>query len=153
MKIQKGFTLIELMIVVIIVGILMAIAMPNYTDYTMRGKVPDATSTLSNARVTMEQFFQDNRTYLAAATTSPTTNACTAADTTTSKYFDFSCAAAATTSTYTLRAVGKSSMSGFTYTIDQSNAKTTLVAAPAPANWRTGGATVACWLSGPGGTC
>lgn len=153
MKTQKGFSLIELMIVIAIIGTLAAIAMPNYTDYLMRGKVPDATSTLSNARVTMEQFFQDNRTYLAAGTTFPTTNTCSGTDTTTSKYFDFSCTAAATTSTYTLRAVGKSSMLGFTYTLNQNNTKTTLIAAPAPTKWRTGGVAVNCWLTGPGGAC
>ena len=92
----------------------------------------------------MEQFFQDNRTYAAGP-------GCTA-DTTTSKYFEFSCTAAATVTAFTLQAVGKASMSGFTYTINQVGAKTTAIAAPAPANWQTA-ATQACWLTGPGGAC
>ena len=63
---QSGFTLIELMIVVAIVGILATIAYPSYTDYVIRGRIPDATSGLAAKRVQMEQFFQDNRTYVGA---------------------------------------------------------------------------------------
>ena len=144
MKKASGFTLIELMIVVTVIGILAAIAMPSYTDYLIRGKIPEAASGLSNKEVAMEQFFQDNRTYAGGP-------GCTA-DTTTSKFFDFSCTAAATVNAFTLQAVGKSSMAGFTYTINQAGAKTTVIAAPAPANWRTA-ALQSCWLTNQGGTC
>ena len=144
MKTNSGFTLIEILIVVVVIGILAAIAMPSYTDYLIRGKVPDAASGLSNKVVTMEQFFQDNRTYAGGP-------GCTA-DTTTSRFFDFSCTAAATVNAFTLQAVGKSTMAGFTYTVDQAGAKTTVIAAPAPTHWRTA-ATQACWLTGPGGAC
>lgn len=141
---MRGFTLIELMIVIAIISILAAIAMPNYTDYIIKGRVPDALSALSTKSVAMEQFFQDNRTYAGGP-------GCTA-DTTTSKFFDFSCTAVGTVTTFTLQAVGKSSMTGFTYTVDQSGAKTTIIAAPALANWRTA-ATQNCWLTAPGGAC
>lgn len=147
MKMQKGFTLVELMIVVIIVAILSVVALPAYNDYVIRGKIPDATSNLATKRVKMEQFFQDNRTYLNGA-------GCTA-DTTTSQYFDFTCATApgvvATASIYTIAAIGKGSMAGFTYTIDQSNTKTSTIASPAPAGWIATSA--ACWITKQGGIC
>src|SRR4051812_25565453 len=66
---QKGFTLIEVMITVVIVAILAAIAVPNYRDYVTRGRVVEATSALSDTRVKMEQYFQDNRAYPAGCTT------------------------------------------------------------------------------------
>src|SRR4030095_7908104 len=59
-----GFTLIEVMIVVAIVAVLAAIALPNYSDYVKRSKIVEATSALSDLRVRYEQFYLDNRTYV-----------------------------------------------------------------------------------------
>jgi prepilin-type N-terminal cleavage/methylation domain-containing protein len=64
---QRGFTLIEVMIVVAIVAILAAIAIPSYRDYILRGRITDATNGLSTIRSDMERYFQDNRTYAAVA--------------------------------------------------------------------------------------
>jgi len=138
MKKQTGFTLIEVMITVAIIGILAAVALPAYNEYVIRGRIPDATANLATKRVQLEQYFQDNRTYVGA----PACNADSAA----SKYFDFSCSASDATS-YTLQAVGKAGMTGFSYTLNQSNAKAT----PAvPAGW-TGSAS--CWVVRKSGDC
>ncbi len=143
MKTQRGFTLIELMIVVVVVGILAAIAVPSYTEYITRGRIPDATSNLATKRVKMEQFFQDNRTYVGAPDC--------VADIVTSSYFDFSCSVQ-TANTYTMQAVGKSSMTGFTYAVDQANTKTTTIGAGAPSGW-TAATPNTCWVTKKAGVC
>lgn len=143
MKKHAGFTLIEVMITVAIIGILAAVALPAYKDYMTRGKIPDATSTLAVKRTQIEQFFLDNRSYLDAANNPPP--ACNA-DTTTSKNFDFSCSAV-TATTYTLQAVGKGSMTGFTFEINQSNAKKT---SQVPGGWTSNNT---CWVVRKSGDC
>jgi type IV pilus assembly protein PilA len=55
-KLQQGFTLIELMIVVAIIGILAAIAIPAYQDYTIRAKVSEGVVLASAARTSMAEF-------------------------------------------------------------------------------------------------
>lgn len=135
---QHGFTLVELMVVVAVIGILAAVAIPNYSSYVTRGKIPDATSNLSAKRTQMEQYYQDNRTYVGAP-------ACVA-DATSSKYFNFSCPVL-TANTYTIQAAGTGSMLNFTYTVNEQNAKTSTITA---AGW-TGNA--ACWATKQDGSC
>jgi type IV pilus assembly protein PilA len=57
-KVQQGFTLIELMIVVAIIGILAAIAIPAYQDYTVRAKVSEPMTFLDAAKVSVAEFYQ-----------------------------------------------------------------------------------------------
>ena len=143
MKTQKGFTLVELMIVVAIIGILASIAVPAYGNYVRRGKIAEATTNLSSLRVNMEQYYQDNRTYLngaACGVAMPTAPAV--------QYFTITCVAP-TANTFTITATGTAAggMASFAYTINEQNAKTSTITAP---GW-TGNA--ACWATKPGGSC
>jgi prepilin-type N-terminal cleavage/methylation domain-containing protein len=143
-----GFTLIELMIAVAIVAILVAVALPSYRDYVIRGRLIDATNTLSAMRARMEQHFQDNRTY---ATVGAFTSPCTTSQTV--KEFTVVCDATApavvpTALVYTIRASGSGSTNGFVFTINQDATQTTAW----PAAW---GAAPAgnCWAMRKGDTC
>ncbi len=60
---KKGFTLIELMIVVAIIGILAAIAIPNFLNYQCKAKQSEAKSNLGNIRTQQEAFRAENDTY------------------------------------------------------------------------------------------
>jgi type IV pilus assembly protein PilE len=152
-SIQQGFTLIELLVVVAIIALLTAIALPNYSAYVTRSKIPDATSNLANLRVRMEQYYQDNSTYVGADTTpiaSPICPTSANANTSLSQYFNFSCTAVPTSTTYTIQAVGKNTMLGFTYTVNQSNVKATTAVPASPTGWVTN---ASCWVTNKGGKC
>jgi type IV pilus assembly protein PilA len=70
-KMQKGFTLIELMIVVAIIGILAAIAIPAYQDYTIRAKVTEGLNLADSAKTAVAESWQSGATTgLAAAASS-----------------------------------------------------------------------------------
>ena len=60
---EKGFTLIELMIVIAIIGILAAIAIPNFVSYRQRSYNSASQSDMKNAMTTQEAYFVDNSTY------------------------------------------------------------------------------------------
>ena len=66
-KMQKGFTLIELMIVVAIIGILAAIAIPAYQDYTTRAKVTEAVNAMAPAKTSVSEYYISNGSMPAGA--------------------------------------------------------------------------------------
>jgi type IV pilus assembly protein PilE len=141
---QGGFTLIEIMIAIVVISILSAIAIPAYRNYVITGNIPVATSGLSAEQVQMEQFFQDNQTYVGAPGCTSANNA------TANQYFTFSCTAATATA-FTLKAQGSGTMAAFAFTVDQAGNKATTLTAP-PSGWSvpSGGG---CWVTRTGGRC
>lgn len=141
LRAQHGFSLIELMVVVAIIGILAAIAIPGYADYVRRGKATEATSTLAQQKIRMEQYFQDNRTYLNTggliAPCAPPAGS--------TKFFTISCTArAANTFTLTATPNAGADMTGFQFTINESGLKTSQFQGVSGAN---------CWLTSKSGSC
>ena len=120
---QSGFTLIELMIVVVVVAILASIALPSYQNYVRRSKLAEAPVALSDFRIKMEQSYQDNRNYGTAG------GACGVADITW-PYFGVTCAVGETNQTYvatasSLAGKGLGSAGDYAYTINQANDRQT----------------------------
>ncbi len=138
-RIQRGFTLIEVMITVAIVGILTAVAVPAYTDYVTRSKLSEAFTALAAAQPAAEQFWANGtRTYdgFQSSLNFPTAGA------------NFTYALSnATASTYTLTATGTNKLAGFVYTINQSGVRATTAS---PAGW---GTNASCWVDHKGGKC
>lgn len=84
MNAQKGFTLIELMIVIAIIGILAAIAIPSYQNYTIRARVAEAVTALSAAKATVSENIANNGGTIAAGACKGYTNLAVATDNVTS---------------------------------------------------------------------
>ncbi|MEO8675064.1 MAG: prepilin-type N-terminal cleavage/methylation domain-containing protein [Casimicrobiaceae bacterium] len=145
---NAGFTLIELMIVVVVIGILAAIAIPLYGDSVTRSKIVGATTQLGDVRTQMEKYFMDNRTYLnlAACGADPSIVAYNADA---SNNFTLTCnALVGPPESYVITATGIAAkgMGGFTYTIDQ----TSLKASVGPGGKYTN---AGCWALRKDGSC
>ena len=154
-KNQQGFTLMELMIVVAIIAIISAVAIPAYQDYTIRSKIPMATSILSNMQVQMEQFYQDNRTYAGG----PCSDS--------NQYFTFSCPTGGSTgngtaypspnpngTSYTILATGTGNMAGFNYTVSMGSTgikKESWISSTRYPGWNANQSS--CWITNKGGKC
>jgi len=145
MKHAKGFTLIEIMIVVALIGVLAAIAVPAYNDYIVRGKLVDATAQLSDARIKLEQFFQDTRAYDGSKGGTVPIPAPT-------KYFTFALSNLApltyTVTASSLAGQGIGNAGDYTYTINESNVKKTTKFGGTALNANNG-----CWLMKKGDSC
>ena len=127
---DRGFSLIELMVVVVIVAILASIAIPSYSQHVKRAAVEEATAALSSGRVAIEQYYLDNREYDGVSCPASTS------------HFTISCST--TANTYIITATGLGSVDGFVYTLNQLNQHAT-TSSP----WGTG----ACWIDHPGSGC
>jgi type IV pilus assembly protein PilE len=157
----RGFTLLEPMIVVVVIAILAAVALPSYTDYITRSKFAEAQGNLSDLRVKMEQYYLDNRRYSSAA--GGGTCGITGGNTPTvanGRYFTYTCASTTLTAgvgdqTYTLTATGLAAegIDGIAFTIDQAQTRaTTVTAATVMAN-KGYASNAGCWVRKKPSTC
>jgi len=136
-----GFTLVEILIVIAIVGILAAIGIPSYAEYVRRGQLPEAFTALADFRAKMEQYYQDNRNYGSGATCANDNTAQSWHDFSRTDHFTFSCVASNSAQNYIITATGASGRAvGHVYTINQTGTRTTT---------QFKGATVSqnCWLT------
>ena len=140
---RRVFTLLETMVVVAIVATLATLALPSYASYVKRSRILEAVARLSDARMRMEGYFLDERTYVNGA------RECGAAPPAAggADAFAVTCTATATTFTYTATGLPARGMNGFVYTIDQSGTKATPAA---PAGWPT---STDCWTIRADGLC
>lgn len=140
---DAGFTLIELMMAVVIVAILAAVAIPSYNEYIFRSRIPEATTELASLRVRLEQYFQDNRTYVGACTEGTIAPLPPA-----TANFTYRCPILEAAE-FEVRATGNagSQLAGVTFIIDHNNQRRTVV----PSAWGTPNRN--CWITRRGDLC
>jgi type IV pilus assembly protein PilE len=120
-----GFTLIELLIVVALISILVAIAVPSYTGYVNKQRMRAAQADLVVLAADVENAFQRTLAYPAAtATTASTQAALTSWRASDVTFFDFLISASSSVA-FTVQAVGKGALSGCTISLTQANVRTT----------------------------
>lgn len=132
----RGFTLIEVMITVAIVAILSAIAVPAYTAYIQRARVPPALDALNALATRLEQRFQDTGSYANA-------DACGVAMPS-AENFTVTCALSNDGQGFTATATGSGAVDGYTYTINHQGVRATTS--------HPKGANAGCWTM-RGSTC
>jgi type IV pilus assembly protein PilE len=127
----RGFSLLELMAAIAVIGILLGIAIPGFRDHLRRGAIEAALAEMSRGQVALEQFFLDNHTYAGAACPAGTDR------------FAMTCALGP--STYTITATGSGTVQGFVYTLNEQGVRATT-----GGDW---GTNTTCWIIRKGGTC
>jgi type IV pilus assembly protein PilE len=139
---SAGFTLIELLISIAIVAILSALALPSYTDHVRRGHVAEAVAALATLRVSLEQYYQDNRRYGADGGCGVTLPS--------AREFAYKCQTPADGQGFLASATGDPArgMGSFIYTIDHAGMRRTT---GLPESWGT--TPRDCWVGAKGGAC
>lgn len=139
---QSGFTLVEIMIAVVIIGILTAVALPSYGSYVMRARLSEAHGALASTQPRLEQFWANTRSYEGfdgdeqdpQLMPGDTDN------------FVYTLENASSTG-YLLVATGRGAAADFTYTLDQAGARATT---GAPEGWTRSDT---CWVDRKDGSC
>ena len=139
---EGGFSLIELMVAVAVIGILAAVALPSYSNYVKSGNAQEAPSNLMTMKTQAEQYFADNpaKGFKDFPCTAPSG----------SKFFDYACTYTPVTvpqNTIAITATGKSTsnISGWTYTIDQTGNRTSTGIGTS--------SSTTCWITKNNGSC
>ncbi|RUO68993.1 prepilin-type cleavage/methylation domain-containing protein [Pseudidiomarina sediminum] len=120
---QHGFSLVELMLVVVVIAILATIALPNYRDYVARGHVTTAQADLATLALALTNRFQRQLTYptVTTTTTAETKGAVTGWSPAEVEYFDYTLVS--TASGYRLTATGKERLDGCVLKLSDDNTR------------------------------
>ena len=142
---DSGFSLIEILVVVAIIGILTSIAVPAYGGYVTRSRLVEAFSGLSSAQTSAEEYWSNNHTYVGFDTVDASHPRRLPPD---SSNFTFTVDdATVSDSAITIKATGHNTVNGFVFSIDQGGTRATLSAASGY------GTSPSCWIDRKGGQC
>lgn len=134
-RLQRGFTLIEIMVAIAIIGILSAIAVPMYSDYIIRARLTEAFTGLASVPAQAEQYWSNNRSFEDFDRLPADTGNFTYA------------LSNDTATTFTVTATGVGKVDGFVFTINQGGARATTAV---PEGWTLNGS---CWVDRKDGSC